>query len=218
MALDFNLSELTLENIATWPQSIKLAACSIVLLFILGFSYWFDTSSQLESLKNIKAEETRLKASFERKQQLAANLNAYKMQLITIQKQFGAMLRQLPSKTEIPDLLEDISKSGVASGLEFQLFDPQQEQLHEFYADLPIQIVVLGDYHEFGQFISRTAGLPRIVTIQDFSIESAEEFRKQSAVKINVATQHHLVMKLTAKTYRYIDTETGVKSGEHDKR
>lgn len=217
MALDFDFSELTLENIATWPQPVKLACCSIALLIIIVFGYWFDTRSQLHNLKNIKADEIQLKASFERKQQLAANLNAYKMQLVTIQRQFGAMLRQLPSKTEIPDLLEDISKTGVASGLEFQLFGPQEEQLHDFYADLPIQMVVLGDYHEFGKFISRVAALPRIVTIQDFSIQSADEFRKQSAVKINIATQHHLVMKLTAKTYRYIDTETEVKSGAHEK-
>ena len=211
MAFDIDLNDLTLENIGSWPNPIKMSAYALVAVVLIGFLYWFDTHDLLLTLSATQDREVHLRASFEHKQQLAANLQGYKLHLIKIRKQFASMLRQLPSKTEIPDLLEDISKTGVASGLEFQLFDPQQEQQHEFYADLPIKMIVLGDYHKFGEFISRVAGLPRIVTIQNFSIQATKPlFDKSNVPETNLTTQHHLVMHVTAKTYRYIDSNIGL--------
>lgn len=186
-----DINELDLTNVARWPAAAK----AVVILFVMGcvifLGYWFHTKNQLVSLEQAEQKEQELKGTFEKKAKQAVNLEAYEQQLDEMRESFGAMLRQLPNKTEVADLLVDVSQSGLASGLEFELFKPQAEVPREFYAELPINISVVGDYHEFGDFVSSVAALPRIVTLHNINIK-----RKKDA---------QLAMSLTAKTYRYLD-------------
>lgn len=181
-----------------WPFPVKvvvIVACCLAALFA---GYWFDTSAQLEQLTKLEKEEVELKKTFEFKQRKAANLEPYKKQLAEMQRTFGALLRQLPNKAEIADLLVDVSQTGLASGLEFELFKPNDEVNKEFYAEYPIQIKVRGHFHQFGEFASGIAALPRIVTLHDISIESKKSRRSKGTP---------LVMTATAKTYRYLEEE-----------
>jgi len=192
-------SNLDPDNIGNWPilvRALIILACSVA---VLGSVYYFDTQYQLEDLQKQKDEEIQLKATFEKKQSKAASLDAYKAQMKEMEDSFGTMLRQLPSKTEVADLLVDITQTGLASGLEFNLFQPKSEIPKEFYAELPIEIDVKGDYHELGQFVSGIAALPRIVTIHDISI-------KHENAKAG-ASSNQLSMTAVAKTYRYLDDE-----------
>lgn len=212
MALDIDLDELTFDNIGSWPLPVKIVACVFAFTFILIAAYYLDTANQIDQLEVDKRKETVLRREFENKQQQSASLQAYKLQLAEIRRSFGALLRQLPSKTEVPGLLEDISKSGVASGLEFKLFDPAQEVRHDFYAELPIRITVTGNYHQLGDFVSRVAGLDRIVTLHDFRIYQAQAKaivtkKPDEKAKEDAPTKQLLTMEMTAKTYRYIDSE-----------
>ncbi len=160
--------------------------------------YYFDIEEQLNRLSTEEKKENELRITFETKQAKAANLDAYKKQLEEMKQSFGAMLRQLPNRTEVADLLVDVSQTGLASGLEFELFKPEAEVPREFYAELPIQLKVTGQYHEFGKFISGLAALPRIVTIHDIRIQDRS---KQSG------GSRLLALEATAKTYRYLDEE-----------
>ena len=192
--MNLELSDLDLTNIPRWPA----AARAVVILFIMGgvifLGYWFHTKDQLVELDTVEQKETHLKVIFEKKAQQAANLEAYEQQLKEMRESFGAMLRQLPDKTEVADLLVDVSQTGLAAGLEFELFNPQNEIPKDFYAELPITIRVIGNYHEFGNFVSGVAALPRIVTVSDISI--APKSKQDGDL---------LAMNLTAKTYRYMD-------------
>ena len=189
------LNELELNNIGEWPGIAK--ALVVLLLFgaVAGAWYYFHTSEHLVSLESVENEEIELRASFEAKQQQAANLDAYRQQLAEMKESFGAMLRQLPDKTEVPALLVDVSQTGLAAGLEFELFQPAGEELKDFYAELPIQVRVKGRYHDFGRFISGLAALPRIVTIHDVAIPKAS----------GGGGEENLKLTATVKTYRYID-------------
>lgn len=149
---------------------------------------------KLPVLEAAQAQEEKLRGAFELKQRKAANFDAYKAQLAEIEQSFGAMLRQLPGKTEVPSLLVDISQTGLAAGLEEELFRPQGELPRDFYAELPITIRLSGTYHELARFVSDVAALPRIVTIHDISLKTPEK-----------ASGGELVMDLTAKTYRYLE-------------
>ena len=193
--MNLDLNELDLTNVARWPA----AARAVVIIFIMGgvifLGYWFHTKDQLVQLEEAEQHESDLKVIFEKKAQQAANLEAYEQQLEDMRESFGAMLRQLPNKTEVADLLVDVSQTGLASGLEFELFKPQAELPREFYAELPINIQVIGRYHEFGDFISGVAALPRIVTVHDVNISPRA---KDGSL---------LVMNLTAKTYRYLEED-----------
>jgi type IV pilus assembly protein PilO len=160
---------------------------------VLFLGYWFDVKDQVEGLEAAERKEVELKNTFETRARKAANLAAYEQQMDEMKESFGAMLRQLPNKTEVAELLVDISQTGLASGLEFELFKPQGENPRDFYAELPISIKVKGDYHEFGNFISGLAALPRIVTVHDIAITPLQDGQ--------------LSMDLTAKTYRYLDDE-----------
>ena len=190
--MNLELDQLDLANIARWPA----AARAVVILFLMGgvifLGYWFHTKDQLLELEKVEQQETDLRVIFEKKAQQAANLEAYEKQLEEMRESFGAMLRQLPNKTEVADLLVDVSQTGLASGLEFELFKPLQENPREFYAELPISIRVIGDYHEFGDFVSGVAALPRIVTLHNVNISRVGNM---------------LAMDLTAKTYRYLESE-----------
>ena len=195
------LQNLDFSDVGGWPMPAKSAAIIVIALVVLAAGYWFDTRTQLESLERIRGEEQELKTVFEKKAHKAVNLDAYKEQMEEIKRSFGAMLRQLPSKTEVAELLVDVSQAGLANGLEFELFKPESEVPAEFYAELPIKIGVVGNYHEFGQFVSDVAALPRIVTLHDFVISPRGGKDK--------AAKGKLEMKLTAKTYRYLEEQAG---------
>jgi len=189
-----DLNELDLNNIANWPLPARIAVIAMVFVGVLGLGYWLDIKDQRISLEKAESKETELRQTFETKARKAANLAAYEQQLEEMRASFGAMLRQLPNRTEVAELLVDISQTGLASGLEFELFKPQGEVPREFYAELPISIRVKGDYHEFGNFISGVAALPRIVTVHDIEMAPGKD-------------GNELTMDMLAKTYRYIDEE-----------
>lgn len=189
---EFDLNDLDLSTIGAWPIAAKAVVIVIVCAIVLALGYFFDIQNQQKTLAKIEKQEVTLKKSFEKKQATAANLDAYKKQMQEMKESFGTMLRQLPSKTEVEDLLIDISQTGLASGIEFELFKPGKEKFIEFYAEQPISIIVKGSYHEFGDFISGVAALPRIVTLHDISIAPK-------------AKSTELAMTITAKTYRYLD-------------
>lgn len=194
--MNINLSELTLDNIGQWPKPVKYLMAGLLTLIIIGIGYWIIIKPYFEQYDSLINEETALKSDFEIKQQQAANLAAYKKQLHVMNERFGNMLKQLPAQNEMPGLLEDISKTGVASGLTFELFAPQPEVEHDFYIELPINIIVIGDYHQLAVFISRIAQMNRIVTLHDFDIVVSKD-------KKNSGTGDLLEMKITAKIYRY---------------
>lgn len=189
---DIDLNNLDLSNIGAWPTAVKIALIIVISAAVAVGGFFLFTKKQIEKLERTERMEITLKQDFEAKQAKAVNLEAYKQQLKEIEESFGAMLRQLPSKTEVEGLLVDISQTGLASGIEFQLFKPQGERFIEFYAELPIQMKMTGTYHEFGNFVSGVAALPRIVTLHDISISQDKKSQK-------------LTMNVTAKTYRYLD-------------
>ena len=184
-----------------WPMGVRLGTA--LLLFALvaaGGFYFFVWKSLHPALLEARAKETELLGTLESKARKAANLQAYKDQLAEIEKSFGTMLRQLPNKTEVPNLLVDISQTGLAAGLEEKLFQPQAEGRKDFYAELPISIRLTGGYHQMGNFASGIAALPRIVTLHDIEITPADKSLGQGALVLNV----------TAKTYRYLDEDEQV--------
>ncbi len=187
------LNNLSFDNIGSWPVVVKIVFILIVCSGILGLAYWKDINPLREDLAKVQAEEKELKVTFEGRQKKAANLNALKQQLEDIKETFGDLLKRLPNKTEVAALLVDISQQGLGSGLEFELFKPGREHPADFYVELPINITVVGDYHEFGSFISGVSDLPRIVTNHD--------------VRIRPQGDGRLVMQTVAKTYRYMDEE-----------
>jgi len=192
-----NLNELTLENVGQWPQAVKIAVVAIVFFLVIGLGYWFIAKGNFEQYESLKTQETTLKADFELKQNQSANLQAYRNQMQIMQERFGTMLKQLPTETEMPGLLEDISKTGIASGLTFELFAPMPEIQHDFYIELPIKINVVGSYHQLAVFLSRVAKMDRIVTLHDFVIERATSDTDKKG------SGDRLLMKMTAKIYRY---------------
>ncbi len=187
------LNELDFSNVGDWPVAIKTIAVIIVCAVVVTAGYYLDTKDQLAALEKVQAQELGLRSEFEQKQAKAARLEDYKIQLEEMKQSFGAMLRQLPDKTEVAALLVDVSQTGLASGLEFELFQPMGEIPQEFYAELPIKLKVKGKYEEFGEFVSGLAALPRIVTIHDVVIEPRNE--------------GEMLLEATAKTYRYLDEE-----------
>jgi type IV pilus assembly protein PilO len=194
---NINLSELTLENVGQWPTPIKIGLVIFCSLLLIGLGYWFIAKSNFEQYETLKTQEVSLRGEFELKQHQASNLQAYRNQMVIMEERFGKMLKQLPTQNEMPGLLEDISKTGIASGLIFELFAPMPEIEHDFYIELPIQITVVGNYHQFAIFLSRIAQMNRIVTLHDFTIEDVPEEKQKSV------TGELLTMKMTAKIYRY---------------
>lgn len=188
---DINLSDLDFNNIGNWPTPAKAGAVIILCGALLGLGYSLDTKKQLEQLESSRQQEAQLKQSFEKKQARAANLESYRQQMAEMEQSFGAMLRRLPSKTEVESLLVDVSQTGLASGIEFKLFKPTAEQKREFYAEQPINITVTGTYHQFGDFASGVAALPRIVTLHNIALSKGKS--------------DQMTMTLVAKTYRYLD-------------
>ena len=199
-ALFEQLRSLDPNDPGRWPVAVRIA--TVALLFILvtaGGYYFLIWKKQRPILLEARAEEGQLMESLSTKARRAANLDAYRQQLAEMEKSFGAMLRQLPNKTEVPNLLVDISQTGLAAGLEEKLFQPQAENKKDFYAELPIKIRLTGGYHEMGQFASGIAALPRIVTLHDIEISPSSNR--------NAIDPSELTLNVTAKTYRYLDDE-----------
>lgn len=185
------------ENIGTAHIVIKLAIYLLVLLAVLGMGYRFQLSDELIRLDKTVEKEQALKASFEDKAIKAANLERYKQQMLDMEESYGALLRQLPGDTEVPGLLEDITHTGLGSGLDFNSISLGQELPSEFYTELPITIKVKGGYHSFANFVSGVSALPRIVTLHDFTILPKGK------------NNNELEVTMQAKTYRYNDTGEG---------
>jgi type IV pilus assembly protein PilO len=190
-----------------WPLAVRAGAVGLCFLILTAvLVYFFVWDEQLPELQRREDVEQQLRSEFRTKHAKAVNLDLYKQQLKDIERSFGALLRQLPGKTEVPNLLVDISQTGLSAGLEEKLFQPQPEQKKDFYAELPIKIRLTGSYHQFGQFVSGIAALPRIVTLHDIQITS-----------VNKDAYDQLALELTAKTYRYMD-EDEIAAGEADKK
>lgn len=190
-----DLNNIDLKTIGTAPAPVKAIVIALLVVAIVGAGYWFLIKGQLEQLDRAQAQEAELRQTFEVRQRRAANLDAYRDQLEEMQRTFGTMLRQLPSRTEVPSLLVDISQTALSSGLEIELFRPQSEQRRGFYAEMPIQMRMRGNYEQMAQFTSGVASLPRIVTLHDLTIRPQEGGR--------------LTMDATARTYRYLDENDG---------
>ena len=185
-----------------WPLAVRGFFVGIVFIACSAIAwYMFVWNDDRPVLQKAEADEMDLRSQFENKQQRAANLDAYKAQLGEMERSFGALLRQLPGKTEVPNLLVDISQTGLAAGLQEKLFQPGAELTKGFYAELPIKIRLVGSYHEFGTFVSGIAALPRIVTLHDIQITPVPGDKTTS--------YDNLIMDVTAKTYRYIEDEGG---------
>ena len=190
-----------------WPLPFRIGAAAGWLVFLtMILSYVFVWQQQKPQLESLQANEQQLREQYIGKHSKAVNLDIYKTQLRDIERSFGAMLRQLPGKTEVPNLLVDISQTGLAAGLQEKLFQPGPEQKRDFYAELPIKIRLSGSYHQFGQFVSGIAALPRIVTLHDIEIKSESQ-----------DAYDQLTLDLTAKTYRYLDEEE-VAAAEAERR
>lgn len=189
-----DLSDLDMNNLGSWPAAVKFIAGMLLMALLLGGGYYFYLSDLQASLDQQAAEENNLKQQFSSKAFQAANLESYKEQMVEMEASFGALLRQLPSDTEVPGLLEDITRTGLGSGLEFEEIKLQPEITQQFYIELPIQIKVVGAYHDLATFVSGVSSLPRIVTLHDFEIKPQS---KDSGSKLH--------MNILAKTYRYND-------------
>jgi type IV pilus assembly protein PilO len=193
MTLD-DIRRLDPKKIGSWPAGPKISVLLLLLLVMVGAAYWFDWKSQVEQIDAEKAKEEQLKTTFVDKKKQALDLPAYRKQLEDIEKQFGALLKQLPGKSEMDALLTDINQAGLGRGLQFELFKPASEEtIRDFYAELPITIRITGSYHDIGAFASDIGKLSRIVTLNDIGLTAGKDST--------------LVMDATAKTFRYLDEE-----------
>lgn len=190
---EIDLANLDLENVGSWPAAARALLVVLVFIVLVLGGYYYHVAALSDRLQATEAEELDLLRQFERKSFEAVNLEAYKAQLVEMRESFGALVSQLPSDTEVPGLLEDISAKGELNGLRIESIDLLDEVLEEFYVELPISITANGSYHDLGAFVSGMAGLPRIVTLHDFEIVMDGD---ESA---------NLRMDLVAKTYRYKD-------------
>jgi type IV pilus assembly protein PilO len=199
------LRSLDPRDVGRWPFAVRGFFVALAFVAVTGIGWYiFVWDDDRPVLQKAEQDELDLRTQFETKQQRAANLEAYKAQLGEMERSFGAMLRQLPGKTEVPNLLVDISQTGLAAGLSEKLFQPGAEKSNGFYAELPIHIRLVGNYHEFGSFVSGIAALPRIVTLHDISITPVDASKGTSGYD-------NLTMDVTAKTYRYIEDEGAAK-------
>lgn len=199
---NFDISDLDAENIGGWPLPVKVVLWIVAFIAVLVVSHQLVIKEKSLELESKVQEETKLKTEFEQKVQEAANIEKYREQMVDMEKSFSALLSQLPKDTEVPGLLDDITNKGLDSGLSFQAIDLKQEKKAEFYVELPIDVKVVGGYHDFGTFVSGVAGLPRIVTLHDFVITKSS--KNAAGGKDDTAqASEELSMTITAKTYRY---------------
>tara|TARA_R110002111_G_scaffold27958_1_gene60103 strand:- start:60 stop:647 length:588 start_codon:yes stop_codon:yes gene_type:complete len=190
-----SLNELDINEPGEWPQSIKAVAILVLCIALLVAGYYAIIKDKQIELEALEQKELALRTEFETKQAKAFNLEAYREQMKEMRVVFSSMLQQLPRKSEVADLLIDISRTGLVNGLEFELFKPESERPVDFYAELPISMKVTGNYHQFGEFVSAIAALPRIVTLHNLTMSPISE------------ASGKMTMDITAKTYRYFDEE-----------
>ena len=199
---EFDLNDLDLQNIGSWPIAVKAIVWALVLVVVVTLGYVYHIKGLQEKLKGFQGKEAQLKVEYEDKSFRAANLDAYKKQMVVMEESFGALVSQLPSDTEVPGLLEDITNKGMVNGLEFSSIRLGAEEAREFYIELPIFIQASGKYHDLGAFVSGMAGIPRIVTLHNFTIGQDINAFANSNISSGI-----LSLSITAKTYRYKDEE-----------
>lgn len=210
MSKKVDLKNLDFNNIGSWPQQAKIVFCAIVAVLILFLAWYLLISDRADELESLEGREAELRADFEKKQGEAANLGALKQQLVQMEGQLQQMLRQLPSKNEMPDLIVDISQTALATGIANELFQPGPEEPKEFYAEKPIALRMVGSYHQFGAFVSGVASLPRVVimTMHDISLKpKGANAAPGAAPAVITASTDALELSGTVKTYRYLDEE-----------
>ena len=193
-----SLQDLDPENMGSWPTPVKIGTAVLAFVLVTSLFYFLEISPKYETLDQQVRRETDLMTQYESKAFKAQNLDQYRTQLDDMEEMFGSLLAQLPKETEVPGLLEDITHTGLGSGLEFKKIDLGDEAVKEFYAELPIQINALGDFHGFGAFVSGVAALPRIVTLDNFTIRPTDK-----------AGPGLLEITITARTYRYSSSSAG---------
>ncbi len=200
----FNLNELDFNDIGNWPQQAKVVFCVLIALVIMAASWFVLISGKRDELASLESRETELRAAFEKEQGRAVNLEPLKQQLAQMEQVLQQMLRQLPSKTEMPDLIIDVSQTALSSGLVNELFEPQSEQVREFYAEKPIRLRMVGSYHQFGAFVSGVASLPRVVilTMHDINLKPKDP---KTGITSSSVRAGALELSGTVKTYRYLD-------------
>ncbi|MET0617433.1 MAG: type 4a pilus biogenesis protein PilO [Luteibacter sp.] len=197
-----DLRNLDRHNVGGWPNSVKLFFTGLVFVVVLLGGWYFQISNQQDDLANAESQEDSLKTQFSQKQAKSANLEALEQQLADMQDMLRTLLRQLPSRTEMPELLIDISQTALAAGIETELFQPGAETPKDFYAEKPITLRMVGTYHQFGTFISGVASLPRVVilTLHDVSLSPKNDDKKNPG-------NGQLVLQGTVKTYRYLEDD-----------
>ncbi|MCI5105432.1 MAG: type 4a pilus biogenesis protein PilO [Pseudomonadales bacterium] len=189
---NFDWNDLTdLDTIGVWPVAVKVLITIVIFGAVLTAGFFFHIQNLQTELQTVATDETQLRVEFEQKAFLASNLEAYRAQTVEMEESFEELLLQLPSETEVPGLVDDVTETGVGSGLEFDNIALENEVTQEFYIELPIDIDVIGDYHDFGTFVSGVASLDRIVTLHDFAITTRQD--------------SFLNMNIEARTYRYRD-------------
>lgn len=187
---NFDFNDLDVNNAGIWPAPLKFIVMLILVGLVLGGTYYFIVKDQYLALDQVDKKEQTLRDQYEQKAHRVANLDVYRKQMVEMEETFGALVRQLPSDTEVPGLLEDITNTAVGTGLDLQQIQLQAEIPRDFYVELPININVTGEYHELGSFVSSVAGLPRIVTLHDFTITPQKD-------------SGQMAMTVVARTYRY---------------
>ena len=198
------LRDLDFNDIGSAPTSVRYFILAVLLVIILAIGYFLLIKAKTQQLEMVQKLELTLRAEFEKKQAKAANLEAYEAQLAEMQELLETMFRQLPSRTEMDKLLVDVSQTALGAGIDVQLFQPNTEAFHDFYAERPISVRMLGDYHQFGEFVSGVASLPRVVilTMHDISL------RRASSKDLGASdADGRLILEGTVKTYRYIDED-----------
>lgn len=193
MSLADDINKLSFKDIGVWPTPFKVVAMALLFGVLLAGGYWFLWKDQIESLDQSRQEEQKLRAEYLEKKKQALNLDLYREQVKEIEQAFGALVRQLPNKSEMDALLTDINQAGLGRGLEFDLFKPSPETMRDFYAELPITVRITGSYHDLGRFASDVAQLPRIVTLNNLAISQTKDGA--------------LTLDAIAMTYRYLDEE-----------
>lgn len=202
MSKNFDIKNLDFNNAGAWPLPVKLVSCALLIALLVGSAWYLFVVDRRDQLAKLEGEEITLRADFEHKQGRAANLEPLKAQLAQMEVMLQQMLRQLPSKTEMADLIVDVSQTALASGIANELFQPGAEVPRDFYAEKPISLRMVGTYHQFGAFMSGVASLPRVVIMTMHNI----------ALTPRAGSDGHLVLSGTVKTYRYLDDEETVSS------
>lgn len=187
---EIDLDELDLENVGSWPLAVKIIVCVIAASLVAFFTYSVLVSSEIEAYEQAQQKEQELRTTYRQKYDVASKLEIYRQQMVEMEEKFSQLLKRLPTSSETPGLIEDLSYIGTSSGLTFHKVEWMPEIEKEFYTELPIKIEVVGSYHDFGEFVSKVAELPRIISLHDFTINGGDQ-------------QEQLEFSVVAKTYRY---------------